>query len=490
VEESQHEPNNRRKRKQRRTEASLALMKKGSKSLGDGSWSSRAYWSARRGVTESEREEQREEKRVRRTVLGGNINATSLDVTARSEGKNRLIVTTVTEAHPVRVEAGGKANDLVTHADTENGLVPLVDRLANVVRRLHAVLGVTGTVREEETVELVTDGVEVEVPGEDGDGSAATSEGTEDVGLGSEIEESDLDVAVRVEGVDLASRNLVDEVLNRGVPVLGVLGADLVALTDGELRESRTVGTEEGGDGTGVDTGDTRNSVAVAPLVKRLDGLIVRVTLGDVRDDDTGALDAVRLEHDGRTVGLVVGGVEIAGNTVVSDERGGEDEELGAVRRVGHRLGVRGDGGGEDRLSEARDGRAERATLERLAGLEVEGRGEVRVEGVEGLGRHGRVGEAAGEGRAEGAREGSGAEEGEHFGGSGGDEVKVVWRGVLQELAMRSETARYSRLFAMRSQRKMRRDKGGEGESEGRTRISVERVGDEVEVRTSLNEFP
>jgi hypothetical protein len=68
--------------------------------------------------------------------------------------------------------------------------------------------------------------------------------------------------------------------------------------------------------------------------------------------------------------------------------------------------------------------------------------------------------------------------------------VKVVWRGVLQELAMRSETARYSRLFAMRSQRKMRRDKGGEGESEGRTRISVERVGDEVEVRTSLNEFP
>jgi hypothetical protein len=58
---------------------------------------------------------------------------------------------------------------------------------------------------------------------------------------------------------------------------------------------------------------------------------------GDVGDDDARALDAVglHLRDSGNVRKRGVGG-----NAVVSDERGGEDEDLAEVGGVGHGLGV------------------------------------------------------------------------------------------------------------------------------------------------------
>lgn len=336
--------------------------------MGKGSTNSRAYWSEDRRKGEEkcqlgclDRLSSPRRSATILTVLRGNVNATSLDGSRVGESEDGLVVSTVTEPHAVGVESSGESDDLVTHADTKDGLIPLVDGLPHNVSGLHAVLWVSGTVGKEETVELIADLVEIVVPGEDGDGSSTTSEGTEDVGLGTKVEEGNLDVSLGVEGVDLLGRHLVDKVLDGGIPVLGSIGSDLVSFSSSELGEGRSVVAEEGGDGASVDSGDSRDSMAIAPLVERLDSLVVRVALREVTDNDSGALHSVRLENDGRAIGL--GDGRVVGDSVVADEGGGEDDELRAVGGVGHRLGVGGDGGGEDCLSKAGEG-----STERLAG--------------------------------------------------------------------------------------------------------------------------
>jgi hypothetical protein len=80
-------------------------------------------------------------------------------------------VPSVTESHPVSLETGGETDDLVTHANAENGSVPLDQSLPDSINSLHDTLWVTGTVGEEETVVLIPDGVEVKVPWEHSDHS-------------------------------------------------------------------------------------------------------------------------------------------------------------------------------------------------------------------------------------------------------------------------------------------------------------------------------
>lgn len=123
----------------------------------------------------------------------------------------------------------------MTHTDPKDRLVPLVDGLPDPHGRVHDGFRVSRAVGEEEPVVLVTDGVEVKVPGEDGDTGVAPDEGTDDVGLGAEIEEGDVDVPIRVEGVDFFGGSLGDEVLLGGVPVLVVsrTGLSDVFRTDG-----------------------------------------------------------------------------------------------------------------------------------------------------------------------------------------------------------------------------------------------------------------
>lgn len=333
-------------------------------------------------------------------VLRGNIDTSSFDVARVGEGEDRLIVATVTEPHPVSFQSGSETDDLVTHANTEDGLFPLVDSLAEVKSSLHAVLGVSGTVGEEETIELISNLVEVIVPGEDSDGSSSAGECTKNVGLGTEVEERDFDISVRIESVNLAGRNLIYEVLDSRIPVFRILRSDVVSSPDREFRQSRTTVSEESRDGSGVNAGDSRNAVAVAPLVEGLDSLVVRVLLSQVGNDDSSALDTVRFEHDGRSVGREVLGGKVVGNSVVSDEGRREDEELGAVRRVGHGFGVGSDRGRENRFTETRDGSAKPSSGERLARLEVESRRKIRVERVLGFRRNGTIGKGSDERRS------------------------------------------------------------------------------------------
>lgn len=248
-------------------------------------------------------------------------------------------MTSVTEGHAVGVESSSHTDDLVSHADTEDGLVPLCDGAAEVESSLHALLWVSRAVGQEETIELVPDLVEVEVPGKDGDSSTAADERASDVGLGAKVEKRNLDVAGGVELVWLLGRDLVDEVLQGGIPVLVCSGSREGGISaDGESAESGSLVTKQGGDGTGIDTGDSRDVVTLAPRGDGLDGGVVGVLLGDVANDDSGTLDALGLEDNADV--LRIARSFVVGNTVVADHGGREDQNLPSVRGVGHRLSV------------------------------------------------------------------------------------------------------------------------------------------------------
>lgn len=93
----------------------------------------------------------------------------------------------------------------MTHANPKDRFRPLVNRLPNVECGVHTVLGITRTVSQEQSVELVSNGVEVKVPRKDGDGRSSRDERTENVGFGAKVEYGNFDVSFRVERVDFAS---------------------------------------------------------------------------------------------------------------------------------------------------------------------------------------------------------------------------------------------------------------------------------------------
>lgn len=152
--------------------------------------------------------------------IPGDINTTGFNRPRRSKSQNRLVMSTVTKRHTICIKTSCNTKDLMTHANTEDGLVPFLKGAPDVHGSLNTVVGITRTVGQEETVILVTDGVKVKVPREDSDGCAATDERTKDVGLCTEIEHGDLDVASGIKGVDFLGRDLGDKVLLGRIPIL------------------------------------------------------------------------------------------------------------------------------------------------------------------------------------------------------------------------------------------------------------------------------
>ena len=118
----------------------------------------------------------------------------------------------------------------------------------------------------------------------------------------------------------------------------------IVLVTDGNPRQRRTLLTEVCDDLTSVDTRDGGHTLAGTPLTQALDRRPMAVLEGNICHDDTGTLDMGRLEilEEVELVTLV------GGDSVVADKRLGEDEDLTAVRGIGHGLGVSHEGGGED----------------------------------------------------------------------------------------------------------------------------------------------
>jgi len=285
-------------------------------------------------------------------VHGGRVD--SVTVVLRSDvalaGKkveSRDVVSTVTVLHLDGVGAGSNGQQLVAKTDTHDRDLGGGHQLAEVVGGATAVSGVTRAVGNEDTVEVVGRLVDREVVRNTGDRSATRDNGTNDVLLDTTVDETDVGVAVgrwHVEG--RLGRNLLNKVDAARVLVCLVLVC-VVLLANGDLSKRRTLLTEVGDNITSVDAGDGGNTLAGTPLCQTLDGGPVGVLRGSVRDDNGSSLDVGALKVLVETV-LVAHG---SGHTVVSDQRLSEDQNLTAVRRVGHRLGVSDERGGEDSLA-------------------------------------------------------------------------------------------------------------------------------------------
>ena len=168
---------------------------------------------------------------------------------------------------------------------------------------------------------MISNGVEVEIPGEDGDGGSSSNEGSEDVGFRSKVEDGDLDVSVGIEGVGMRSADLGDEIFDGGIPVVRSLRYDVVSFSDGELRQRRSIVSEKGGDGSSIDSRDSWYTMTMTPFVETLDGEVVGVAFREITDDDSGALDSVTFEERRRSVELAEG--VVVRYSVISYQRRG-----------------------------------------------------------------------------------------------------------------------------------------------------------------------
>jgi hypothetical protein len=68
-----------------------------------------------------------------------NVDPASLDRPSRSQREHGLIVPTIPKRHAIRVEPSCEADNLMAHADPKHGLVPFLQRLAELQRSLHTV---------------------------------------------------------------------------------------------------------------------------------------------------------------------------------------------------------------------------------------------------------------------------------------------------------------------------------------------------------------
>lgn len=297
----------------------------------------------------------------------------------------------VTKSHPVGFKTSSQTKNLMTHADTKDGLVPLVNSLPDSHGTVHNHLGVTGTVGKEQTVKLVSDSVEVKVPRKNSDNGITSDKRSENVGLGTKVEDSDTGSrTLLVEDISLLGRRLGDKVLLGRIPVFGCLRSRFARfVTNSKTTEGSTLVPQQAGDSPSVDTGDTGDIVSLTPLVKTLNGLVMAVLEGNIGHDNTGTLNLLRFkERDIRELSRGVGR-----DTIVANHRRGEDKDLTKIRGVSHRVGVllssstfgalflprrdiltRGDTGREDSLSKLGVFTSKTGAKVALPRLEVESR--------------------------------------------------------------------------------------------------------------------
>ena len=199
--------------------------------------------------------------------------------------------------------------------------------------------GVTRTVGKEKAVILVTDGVEIEVPGKYSHCGVPTDEGTKNVRLGTKIENGNSDIPVGVEVVRNLCGNLVDKVHSRRIPVLlSGWRRSRGICADGKPTEGGSLVTQQTRDFASIHASNSRDVKAAAPGSEGFDCSMMRKFLCNVCNYNGTALNSLGF-HDDTDI-LRVDGSLVFGNPIVSDERGGEDKDLAPIGGVGHGLGV------------------------------------------------------------------------------------------------------------------------------------------------------
>jgi hypothetical protein len=218
-------------------------------------------------------------------VLRGDVALASAKVESRD------VVGTVSVLELNGLRASGEGDQLVTHADTHDGKLRGLEQLAEVEHSLCAVGWVTRAVGDEDTVEVVSDFVDGVVVREACNAGSTGDEAAKDVLLHTAVYQSNVHVAERRADVEgCLCRDTTDQVDGLRVDK-GLILIRIVLLANGDASKGGTLLTEVCDDLTSVDARDSGDTLAGAPLSKRLDSGPVAVLQGVVLDNDTRGLD-------------------------------------------------------------------------------------------------------------------------------------------------------------------------------------------------------
>lgn len=288
------------------------------------------------------------EVRVESAGINGVTVVLARDVAlASGQVQGRDVVGTVAVLHLDGARTSCQGQQLVTKANSHDWDGRGLDEAGKVVDGVLAVSWVTRAVGDEDSVEVGRNLVDWEVVRKHRHGRSSADQTSKNVLLDSTVEQSN--VEGRVGGGDnerSLGAHFLDEVDLAGVDeALVFVGIVLVA--NGNPSQGGTTLTEECDDSTGVNARDSRNTLTSTPLSQALDSSPVTVLCSNVGYDNTSALDVGGLEVLQELV-LVT---DVGGDTVVADQRLGEDQDLATVGGIGHRLGVANQGGGKDGLT-------------------------------------------------------------------------------------------------------------------------------------------
>lgn len=117
------------------------------------------------------------------------------------------------------------------------------------------------------------------------------------------------------------------------------------------------------GEGAGIDTVHGRDALLLEPCSKGRGGEEVREVFTSIRSgNETGNVNLVGLKVGGEILEKIIDGFP-RGDAIVSNKREGNDENLTAVRRIGHGLRVADHAGLEDKLAGNALGRTKAVAL-------------------------------------------------------------------------------------------------------------------------------
>jgi hypothetical protein len=185
-------------------------------------------------------------------------------------------------------------------------------------------------------------GVVVRVDSDTGSSSDKTAN---DIFFDSTIDESDFQIRVaRVDMERVFCADLFDKVDFSGIEECFVFVC-IVFFANNDSSKTRSAFSEKSDDGTGIDSGNSRDTRTGTPGRKRLDGCPVRVFGCVVGDNDACALDSGGFKVSEEIVFITC---VYRGDTIVSEERLSEDEDLAFVGWVGHGFGIANNGCRED----------------------------------------------------------------------------------------------------------------------------------------------
>jgi hypothetical protein len=292
-------------------------------------------------------------------VLAGDV------ALARGQVQCGNVVGTVAILELDGLGSDGKGQKLVAQANAHDRNGRGLHKTSKVEDGLLAVGRVTGAVGDEDSIEVVGDLVDWVVIGEDRYRGAAADKAAENVLLHTAVNQGNVEGSVRRGNHEWSlGADALDQVdLARVDETLVLVGVILAA--NGDTGQRGALLTKVRDNLSGVHARDGGNALAGTPSAKALHSCPMAILLSNIRHDNTGALNVGRLE--------VLEEVELValarGNTVVADEGLGEDENLAAVRGVGHGLGISHQGGGKHGLSRDVGVRAERLSVENGAVL-------------------------------------------------------------------------------------------------------------------------